>query len=326
MDRKVRALIIALLCVLAVSLASATLVDPESPSGGGFGGGADSQSGTDEQGGQQDDPQEGASQPRGGSPIQLGGACIPFLTSPTFFLLALVTVVLVAWGLKRRDSLVYAFAVVGPLVLFFIPIWAVLTDCGTSPQQPRSGEVLPEVNQTTPGGDLGGDVGGGAASQVLSPPVLLGLIVVAAVLLAALAYRSSGDDTVEEDEQPVMEQHEPEDEEALAAVGAAAGEAADRIEGSAELGNEVFRAWREMTGHVDVGDPATSTPAEFATAAREAGMDSAHVETLTGLFRDVRYGGVEATAAREERAVDALRAIEDEYADRGGDEHVGGEE
>jgi hypothetical protein len=46
-------------------------------------------------------------------------------------------------------------------------------------------------------------------------------------------------------------------------------------------------------------------------------MNTAHVDALTDLFREVRYGGAEATADREQRAVDALRAIEDRYADGG---------
>jgi len=77
--------------------------------------------------------------------------------------------------------------------------------------------------------------------------------------------------------------------------------------------NEVYRAWREMTGHLDVENPESSTPAEFAAAAESVGMDDAHVAELTDLFREVRYGGAAATDDREQRAIDALRAIESTY-------------
>ena len=166
-------------------------------------------------------------------------------------------------------------------------------------------------------GNLGGDAGGQAANQLLSPTVLVGLLVVVAALFAVLAYRASGDDEATGDPLPEAETGEPEDRNALAAVGAAAGEAADRIENAADVDNEVYRAWRDMTDHVDVPDPETSTPREFATAARDAGMDAGHVDALTDLFREVRYGGAEATTDREERAVAALRAIEDRYAEAG---------
>jgi hypothetical protein len=77
--------------------------------------------------------------------------------------------------------------------------------------------------------------------------------------------------------------------------------------------NEVYLAWREMTGHLDVPRPETSTPAEFATAAEAVGMNDAHVEELTELFREVRYGGAAPTEDREQRALAALRDIESTY-------------
>jgi len=99
-----------------------------------------------------------------------------------------------------------------------------------------------------------------------------------------------------------------------AAVGRAAGRAADRIEDSEGVGNGVYRAWVEMTRHLDVEHPESSTPSEFAAAAAEAGLDGDDVEELTWLFEEVRYGGREATADRESRAVEALRRIESAYA------------
>lgn len=96
------------------------------------------------------------------------------------------------------------------------------------------------------------------------------------------------------------------------AVGRAAGRAADRID-ETTLSNGVFRAWREMTAALDVDDPESTTPAEFADAAVESGMARDDVETLTDLFRDVRYGGVQPTAERERQARETLRHIEETY-------------
>jgi hypothetical protein len=319
-DRNVRALIIALLCVLAVSVAAATLVNPDSPSGAGPGVGDATQPGSGSDSGSGDEPKESQRQSSSGgafSPFQ--GVCIPFLLSPAFFGIAALTFGALGWLLRRRNDGVFAVAVVFPLVLFCMPIYFVLTDCGAElPAQDQS-NIGPDLTATPTAGQAGGEAGGQAATQFLSPTIVLAGILVLAVVFVALVYRASDDDEADGDPIEVAETPEPDDEEALAAVGAAAGEAADRIEASADVENEVYRAWRDMTEHVAVPDPETSTPREFATAARDAGMDETHVTTLTDLFRDVRYGGADATADREERALDALRAIEQRYAD-GGDE------
>jgi hypothetical protein len=321
-DRNARALIVALLCVLAVSLAASTLVDPQSPTGAGPEIGGDFQSGSNDPGGDGDNDSEAMEQPQGGAPLRFGAACVPILTSPGVLVGGAVLLAGAGWVLKRRENFAYAFAVVFPVTLFLAVPYMLLTDCGSGEtRSPTGGALLPELqNNASGGGDVGGKAGGQAAEQLLSPTVLVGLLVVVAVLFAVLAYRASGDDDADDDPQPVAEVADPEDRDALAAVGTAAGEAADRIEDASDVDNEVYRAWRDMTDHVDVPDPETSTPREFATAARDAGMDGAHVEALTDVFREVRYGGAEATADREERAVDALRAIEDRYATEGGGE------
>nr|WP_303647699.1 DUF4129 domain-containing protein [Haloarchaeobius sp. HME9146] len=100
----------------------------------------------------------------------------------------------------------------------------------------------------------------------------------------------------------------------MAAIGAAAGRAADRLETSTAVDNEVYRAWREMTTHLDVPEPESSTPAEFAEAAIAAGMTREQVTELTALFEEVRYGGEDPTTDRESRAIEALRAIESAHA------------
>ncbi|RJS95802.1 DUF4129 domain-containing protein, partial [Halococcus sp. IIIV-5B] len=97
--------------------------------------------------------------------------------------------------------------------------------------------------------------------------------------------------------------------------GRAAGRAADRIEHDAGLENGVYRAWREMTDHLDVARPESSTPGEFARAATEAGMRGRDVDELTDLFTRVRYGDERVTDERERRATSALRRIEETYAE-----------
>lgn len=78
--------------------------------------------------------------------------------------------------------------------------------------------------------------------------------------------------------------------------------------------NEVYRAWRELAADLDPGGEGTLTPAEYAARARRRGYDEAAVETLTEVFRQVRYGRGEATADRETRA---RRAIDDALGEDG---------
>lgn len=93
-------------------------------------------------------------------------------------------------------------------------------------------------------------------------------------------------------------------------IRSAAGRAADRLETSADVDNEIYRAWREMTDLVPATDPSSTTPREFAARLVDAGLDRGEVEALTSLFEAVRYGHEEATADREQRALEALRRLE----------------
>lgn len=165
-------------------------------------------------------------------------------------------------------------------------------------------------------GPLLGERAGGSGDPSTSTPPLLSLIVVGVVLLGALAVVLRGGrlSTPGEDD---------EDQESSAeaiGVGRAARRAADRIETTAEVENEIYRAWGEMTDLLDVPKPDSSTPGEFAAAGVGAGMAPRHVEELTRLFEDVRYGGDEPTEPMEERAVAVLRRIEAAYDPDGGDE------
>ena len=320
MDRNVRALLIALLCVLAVSVAAATLANPQADAGAGSGAGSAIQPGSDDQSGTDETASSESPQvPNTGDPIRLGTICIPFLLSPPVQLGLVAAGVAAVALLTRRENLVYAFAVMLPVTLFLAVPYILFTGCGTdAPDSLQDAALLPEMSNNSSSGTFGGTVGGQNANQLLSPTVLFAALVVVAVLFALLAYRASGDDEAQAEPVDAIEADEPDDRDALSAVGAVAGEAADRIQNEADVENEVYRAWRDMTDHIDLPDPETSTPREFATAARDAGMDGVHVDDLTDLFREVRYGGADPTTDREERAVDALRAIEDRYA--GGDQ------
>ncbi len=186
--------------------------------------------------------------------------------------------------------------------------------------QPPEGVAIPSPNESavsggggnssSGGGSGGGPVGSGNmfVTVGLFGAVLVGLI---AVFGAEYIPWQREDDTTHAE---AAEEASDADE----SIGEAAGRAADRIEAAEDSAeNEVYRAWREMAESVDVGNPRTSTPAEFAAAAADAGLDRDRVAELTELFEAVRYGDRPVTEEREQRAVAALREIEREH---GGDE------
>jgi Spy/CpxP family protein refolding chaperone len=154
---------------------------------------------------------------------------------------------------------------------------------------------------TEDGGSDDGDEGGGLSAT--STLALLGLLLLAGAVAVARFTQggTAADQDAEEGTDPT-------------AVGEAAGRAADELD-ETTLSNAIFRAWREMTDALDVESPETTTPAEFEERVVAAGIDRADVSTLTDLFREVRYGDAPATPKREDRAREALRRIEDAYAE-----------
>jgi hypothetical protein len=300
---------VAVLAVVALSLAAATLDTATVQEGGsgigagpsdssGFGSGAQSDFGV----------AEGSS--TGNAAVDL---CYPWLADPlavfgivgAFLLMGAVTYYQTR-TLLVPVSLTLAFGI--PVGL----VWALLTSC-------RSGSVEggpfpgPGGNATgiLPSGGGSSGFAQGTAQTVSTPSVLLAILLVVALAGSVLLlFVASGDDEEVVDE-PVDDAPDPD----VAAVGRAAGDAADRIERDADVENEVYRAWVEMTDTLDVDNPRSSTPAEFATAAVEAGMASDDVDELTRLFEEVRYGGEDVTSEREQRAVSALRRIEATYAE-----------
>lgn len=190
-------------------------------------------------------------------------------------------------------------------------------------------EVLPTVGDFAPWAveDTGSDGngsddanseaanGGGGSTRIRSPAVGFAVLLILGAVVAAVAYRfgrgDDGDTTADSDESEA--ESETDDEGSLAAVGRAAGRAADDVATDPEPANGVERAWRDMTAELSVDRPESATPSEFADAATAAGMSEADVDELTELFERVRYGGAEPTTERRARATAALRRIERRY-------------
>ncbi|PSP77767.1 DUF4129 domain-containing protein [Halobacteriales archaeon QS_1_68_20] len=311
MDRDtLRVAVVALLAVLALSAAAATL-DTATSTGGGMG--------PSDSGGQGFDDDEGDSvlpseENDGGTLFGGNGmaptTCYDQLRDPRIIAAVVLVVVAALLVIRHRYDTIVSAAF---LMAFGIPggiIYMLLAACPTPSNE--DGGILPD------GGDLpegGGMLGDEVGRTVPSAPSLLMLALLAgAFLLAAFVIVRGTDD--DEEELPEAEVPEPDDR--AAAVAAVAGEAADRIEADGDLENEIYRAWREMVGLLDVSNPRATTPGEFADAAADAGIERGDVDELTELFEAVRYGGFEATEDRERRAVSALRRIEDEYEERSG--------
>ncbi len=284
---------VAFLCVLAVAFAAAALPNPQS-GGGSIGNGTDS-------GGIL-----GTTEPPAVSPL-------PDLPPwAQRLLLAFVVAGAVAGAAVTvkhpKETLKRVLGVIAPMAILLALFYLLDLILGAGGSGGGFG-----LFGSGDGSGLSGDAGG---TLGLDPVALLAIAAVVVLVGLVVARQVGGD-------EPVFDvlggdgETAPERDAAPEALGTIAGETADRIESRADppVENEVYRAWREMTRHLEVAFPETSTPAEFADAAVEAGMDREDVEELTALFRDVRYGGAEATADREERAVAVLRRIEETYAD-----------
>ncbi|WP_254863166.1 DUF4129 domain-containing protein [Halovivax gelatinilyticus] len=214
---------------------------------------------------------------------------------------------------ERRHLLEYAarLAALSLLILAFVVVAVVAMDVAdlTPPMENESaGEE--GLGPGEGGDDEGpGDGESGDSTTFGTMEILLvGIALLAAVALGYLYVRYRSDEeasTAGDIDRSTTE-----------TVRAVAGDAADRIEGGegAPVENEVYRAWREMTTLLDVDNPATSTPGEFADAAVDAGLDTADVRELTELFESVRYGPARASSMEERRAVEILRNIESAYS------------
>lgn len=225
----------------------------------------------------------------------------------------LAIVGLVFYRYNFSAALLVGWTALPPVVLAYF----LLTNCGggtgsnaeSGPSIPGSGTAL-EVSPNVP------------------PWAMLGLVGVLLLGAVGLIYR-----TMSEEEVVVVEEETDEDAD-LDEFAEAAGRAADRIEEhDVDVDNAVYRAWVEMTDLLDVENPDTYSPGEFATVAIDLGMDEPDVRELTRLFNEVRYGDKD-VETREDRALSVLRNIESQYGtpgsrdddvgdDRAGDDDVG---
>lgn len=296
-------LLFVLIALFAIGATAATISDVSSPGGEtdriniDFGGGG-LQEGGGQNSGDQSDVGEGGE--AGGSNNISLQYCIPFLTTATGILGIVAVNVLILAGIKRQfntaTTIFAGFAIV-PVV---VGIWALLTNCITSQEQSP--------------GITGGSFLNNEQGVVSSTPVDPGLLALAfgALVFVSLAVMftmtmSDSDEVFE----PVTEEEEPEPDEA--AFARAAGRAADRIEqANVSVDNAVYEAWVEMTRLLNLPNPETSAPMDFADAAVETGLDADDVYRLTALFNEVRYGHKDPTE-REEQAIETLRHIESAY-------------
>lgn len=289
-----RSVIVAGIATVAVAFAAATLdstVVPDSSGSrtpGGIGGDGD--------GGLLPIPRSG---PTPGETVQ-----VPFFTEILAVLavivaLAFVGYVIVYW----REALGIGLAVVALLGVFFV-LFQILP-------WPVSLASPPAL---TPGnGSLLGGSGRATDTAQPSPPSRLVLLVLGLALVGAVVALVRTSDDERTDSSGTDEGRSAN----AAAVGRAAGRAADRLERDAAVGNDVYRTWREMTELLDVDDPDTSTPGEFAAAAVEAGLGREDVDELTRLFEDVRYGDTQPVDEHERHAITVFRRIEERYAEDG---------
>jgi hypothetical protein len=289
--------LLALLAVLALGVSAATLDDTSDGTGGGGVGDSDSTGVGGDEGFSFRFPETSAT----GSLDPLIYRLLMYL----FGLMMLVATVVFLVNVYREYGLrgLAGLAVAAVATILVLVALSYLFQGIAGPSGPGGG-----ANDSAfgiPGGSAGDE---GSEGTRTSPPPLLGgvflLVLLGGVLLLV---RATGDDTHASDPAP---SDRPETEQ----LGRVAGEAADRIARGAVTDNEVYRAWREMTDLLEVPNPDACTPAEFADAAVETGLDRDDVAELTSLFEDVRYGHREPTEAREERALAALRRIEEAYA------------
>jgi hypothetical protein len=313
------ALFLALLALLAIGIAAATLDNPvSSSSGDGFGSGSGDNSGSGQ------DAEDTATPSNESEPLGIPGLeegkveapspCYEWLDTK-WVKLGLVSAILLVAGIVAYVTRIPIFgvAVVIPLSFFTYIVFLILTACSTFTLN-FGGDI--SLGAAQPGGNnsSGGGMGTAAETVANQPSILLGVILVVLVGAAVVLLFFATGDTGEEPEEPEEMPPEPPTPD-IGAVGRAAGDAADRIAGEANAGNEVYRAWAEMTEHLAMEGPESSTPAEFAEAAVDAGMAPDDVRELTALFEEVRYGTETATEDRESRALAALRRIEEGYAE-----------
>ena len=311
-SNRIVVLVVAAVCVAGLALAAATVSTPSSEDRPGDGAGPGSGVPTET---------DANDQPTG----ETGSGTLPdaFLYAGVviFTITALTALYFLAKALNVRTAVVAIVAFALVLVVSMLLLSAIMDLSAFVGDGSPVGTPTPTPTDSGGGGgDGNGRVPTESPTQNTDVPiVLLGAFGIVALVLVAAIYRFSGTDTEVAVSSPAEEEEAETD--AVQAVGEAAGRAADQLEADTEtVENAIYRAWREMTDALDVENPRTTTPEEFADVAIDAGMDADDVRELTWLFEEVRYGDASVTDEREQRAREALRRIQETYA--GGDRDV----
>ncbi|WP_246022874.1 DUF4129 domain-containing protein [Halosimplex halophilum] len=304
-----RFVVIGLVAMAAVAVGAATITATVD-TGAATGAGEDPAQDPNEQG-----PNQGGSSgdgPGGGDGLNRSGGgadgdvvqyttCVEPLTTWYGGLVYFGAAAMLVFLIKRRYSFGAAFlglyALAPPVLLAYF----LGTDCATVGG--------PGLGDGTVGGSTNTSTSP-VASMDVPPAAVLGVFGVVLVATAAVLFRASSDQQITTMEEEAVDEGEGADVMDLAQ---AAGRAADRLEEhNADVDNEVYRAWWEMTSMLDVPNPDSATPGEFAEAAVDVGLGEEDVQELTRLFEEVRYGKRDAES-REDLAIDVFRNIEQEY-------------
>lgn len=297
---RLAAVAVATLAVLALGAAAATLDATTSAGGGGESG-------------------SGSATGSGDADFGFGGfnttgtgstGSFPVWLFQAVLAVALVASLVALFMYYREHGLVGVAKLVAAVLVVQLLVLVVLVNLPSLDLGGQGFGFFEEGTLSPPGGGTGGDSTEGDVTTVDPPVALLALLGLLLVGALATIVGLTDDDVAEADQD---EDVEPATD--VAAVGRAAGRAADRIAADADVSNEVYRAWREMTQLLEVDNPRSATPVEFADAATAAGLAEDDVGELTALFAAVRYGDEPATEDREQRALASLRRIERTYTD-----------
>ena len=303
MEISPRPVVIGLLSIVALSLAAATLTSPVT---------VDGDLGLDRGGDAIGEP--ASSEETVGVPLNTtdregdGGAPIDLCVEP---LAEIPPGVLLLGFVLVGGSLSYALA--GPAVavtVVTIGFWTLVVaillltgGCPSGGMEPST--VLPSEAELTSDEEGLIDEGGNGDTQPISVPSIILLAAVAVgVLGVVLGLRDSEGSTTTEDS-----------EESAGASRPVAGQQRKQLAAAATPQrdlppeNTIYQAWTAFTTSLAVSNPQTTTPAEYARIAADAGYDTRAVRELTGIFQAVRYDVVEPTPERSADAVEALRVI-----------------
>lgn len=311
-SKRITVLLIAVVGILILTAAAASITEPTG-TGDGFGPPADWLDDPDDDGGIGIPDDNGAN---GGSLMPPGGVlCFPVLFQLNVQLLLIGLVALVGGIIWWRENFVVAAAILGGTLPLFITVYlALLAAC----------RVDSDTDEAFDGGIFG--IAREASNETVGPAIeattdpLVLILILAAIGLLAVGLVVLRDD-IDGRDPPTFEEAAEEEPIEQAAIAHIAGKAARRLDSQdldgADIDNEIYRAWLEMTQLLELDNHETATPGEFADEAVDVGMDPDDVGALTELFESVRYGGHPATAQREETAIQVLRRIERTYGDDG---------